>query len=319
MRKAGAESSIAPVSGDSLVADLGAYGQRLADVFQLERAPAFVTHSLQKSQIAVTEIKCDIVDNGLTAPIPREDAFLVTLQLRDCPRHDLFIDDRAMRTGHLRVGAVSIYDLRTNPIANSISPFHSLHFYIPRRAFDLIADMEGCSRVDEFRNDPGLGAVDPCLGELGTTLLPTFRRPEEASQIFVDYITIAVAAHSLKTYGTSSRPIEPMKTALAPSQERRAKEMLRSRLDGEILVSDLANECGLSLGMFLRAFRVSTGTTPHRWLQQQRVDRAKSMLRRNPEVSLQNVALTCGFASESHLVRTFKRLTDTHPGAWRQG
>ena len=54
--------------------DQGAYGQRLGDVFQLDRAPAFVTRSLQKSTIAVTEIKCDIINNGLTAPIPREEA-----------------------------------------------------------------------------------------------------------------------------------------------------------------------------------------------------------------------------------------------------
>jgi hypothetical protein len=222
----------------------GAYGQQLADVFQLERAPSFVTRCLQKSKIAVTEIRCDTADHGLTAPIPREDAFLVTLQLRDCSRHDLFIDDRAIRAGYLRAGAVSIYDLRTNPIANSVSPFHSLHFYIPRPALDLIADMEGCGRVDEFRNDPGLGTVDPCLGELGATLLQTFRRPEEASQIFVDHITIAAAAHALKTYGTNRRATEPASAVLAPSQERRAKEILSSRLDGEILVSDLANECG---------------------------------------------------------------------------
>jgi AraC family transcriptional regulator len=296
----------------------GAYGQQLADIFQLEHAPAFVTRCLQKSKIAVTEIRCDIADHGLTAPIPREDAFLVTLQLRDCPRHDLFIDDRPVRTGYLPAGSVSIYDLRTNPIANSISPFHSLHFYVPRRALDMIADMEGCGRVDEFHNDPGLGTVDPCLGYLGGTLLTTFRRPEEADQIFVDHLTIAAAAHALKSYGTSSRAIEPMSDALTPWQERRAKEMLSSRLDGEILVSDLANECRLPLGLFLRAFRRSTATTPHRWLLQQRVDQAKSLLRQSPETSLQGVALTCGFASESHLVRTFKKLAGTHPETWRQ-
>ena len=70
--------------------------------FQLKRAPALVTRSLQTSKITVTEIKCDIVNNGLTAPIPREDAFLIAVQLRDCPRHGLFIDDRQVLSGHLQ-------------------------------------------------------------------------------------------------------------------------------------------------------------------------------------------------------------------------
>ena len=299
--------------------DQGAYGQRLGEVFQLDRAPAFVTRSLQKSPIAVTEIKCGIVNNGLSAPIPREEAFLVTLQLRDCPRHDLFIDDRQVPTGFLRAGAVSIYDLRSNPTANGISPFHSLHFYIPRRALDVIADMEDCGRVDEFRNQPGLGTEDAMLSGLGAALLPAFRRPEEADQIFVDHITLAAAAHALKAYGVGNKATQPMIAGLAPWQERHAKEILSSRLDGEIFVSDLANECGLPTGAFLRAFRQSTGTSPHRWLLQRRVDHAKLLLRRNLQITLREVAMACGFASESHLARVFKNLTGVHPETWRRG
>ena len=295
--------------------DQGAYGQRLGDIFQLDRAPALVTRSLQKSTIAVTEIKCDIVNNGLTAPIPREDAFLVTLQLRDCPRHDLFIDDRQVPTGFLRAGSVSIYDLRSNPIANSISPFHSLHFYIPRSALDMIADMEDCGRVDELRNEAGLGPVDAMLSGLGAALLPAFRHPEEADHIFVDHITVAAAAHALKTYGVGGKLVQSMIAGLAPWQERRAKEILSSRLDGDIFVSNLANECGLPTATFLRAFRQSTGTSPHRWLLRRRVDRAKMLL--HQEIPLQQIALACGFASESHLKRIFKRETVLHPEAWR--
>jgi hypothetical protein len=242
------------------VAKHGAYGQRLADAFHLERAPAFVTRSLKKSKIAVTEIKCDVVNNGLTAPINRENAFLITVQLRDCPKHDLFIDHRQVSTGHLRPGSVSIYDLRSNPIANSISPFHSLHFYVPRAALDVIADMEGCSRVDEFNNHPGLGSVDASLGLLSSALLPAFRRPEKADQVIVDHLTVAAVAHALKTYGVGGREVASNPVTLAPWQERRAKEILSSRLNGEVCVSDLASECGLPTSAFLRAFRRTTAS-----------------------------------------------------------
>ena len=298
--------------------DQGAYGQRLAEAFQLDRAPALVTRSLQKSKIAVTEIKCGIVDHGFTAPIPREDAFLVTLQLQDCPKHDLFIDGRQVPTGFLRAGAVSIYDLRCNPVANSISPFHSLHFYVPRAALDIIADMEGCGRIDEFNNQPGLGTEDAALQGLGAALLPTFRRPEEADQILVDHLTIAAAAHTLKTYGVGRRAAPLIAGALAPWQERRVKELLRSRLSGDVFVSDLASECRLPTGAFLRAFRQSMGTSPHRWLLEQRVEHAKLLLRRSRRASLYDVAVTCGFAGEAHLVRVFKRVTGRHPEIWRQ-
>ena len=294
----------------------GAYGERLGDVFQLARAPVFVTRSLQKSKIAVTEIKCDVFDNGMTAPIPREDAFLVTVQLRDCPRHDLFIDDRQVPSGYLQAGAVSIYDLRSSPVANSISPFHSLHFYVPRAALDAISDMEGFGRVDEFSNRPGLGSEDAVLREVSGALLPAFQRPEEADQIFIDHLAVAATAHALTTYGVGSR-LSRTVASLAPWQKRRAKDILSSRLDGEIFVSDLASECGLPTGTFLRAFRQSTGVSPHRWLQRHRVEQAKVLLRQCRHTALDEVATACGFANEAHLTRVFKRETGLHPETWR--
>ena len=51
---------------------------------------------------------------------------LVTLPLRECPRHDLWLDGKAMRTGHLKPGMINVYDLRSNPIVNSVSPFENL-------------------------------------------------------------------------------------------------------------------------------------------------------------------------------------------------
>jgi AraC family transcriptional regulator len=94
----------------------------------------FVTRTLNQSEVAVTQIVCNIENNGLTAPIPRQDAFLVTLQLRECPSHDLCIDGKPMKTGHLAPSTTCIYDLRQNPVVNSISPFRNLHFFFSRAA-----------------------------------------------------------------------------------------------------------------------------------------------------------------------------------------
>ena len=109
----------------------GLYGPRLGDIFNLKTAPAFTTRTLRKTEIAVTEIRCDAENNGLTKPIPREDALLVALQLRDRTRYELWLDDKPVTTGPLEAGVTCFYDLRRNPIANGISPFHSLQFYLP--------------------------------------------------------------------------------------------------------------------------------------------------------------------------------------------
>jgi AraC family transcriptional regulator len=292
------------------------YGQRLGDIFHLKSAPAFRTRTLRKTEIAVTEIKCDAENNGLTKPIPREDAFLVTLQLRECPRHDLWLDDRPVETGPLKAGVTCIYDLRRNPLANSISPFHSLHFYLPRQALGFIADMEGSRRIDDFNTDPGRGLDDQTIRGLGFSLLPAFERPHEASQLFVDHVTLAMAAHVLQTYGVGKISSLNPSSALLPHQERRVKELLAAKLDGEVSVSQLAGECGLSVSAFPRAFRQSERMAPHQWLLSRRIDRVKDLLRRS-KLSFAEIASACGFASKSHLIRAFTRAEGISPATWR--
>ncbi len=292
----------------------GAYGQNLADCFRLDSAPSFVLRTLRHSEVAVTQITCDVENNGLSAPLPREDAFLVTLQLRDCPAHDLWLDGRPMKTQPLTAGTTCIYDLRRSPMVNSISPFRNLHFYFSRRALDAAAEGADTSVLNAIPHNPGVGMDDPVIRSLGSSLLPAFERPGEVTTIFVDHITAAAAAYVSHLF--VGVPVSPRADGLAHWQEQRAKEMLRARLDGVISVAQLARECGLSSRAFCSAFRKSTGRLPHRWLLEQRVERAKELLRSRR--SLEEIAAACGFAGESHLKRVFAQMIGTSPERWRR-
>jgi AraC-like DNA-binding protein len=294
----------------------GFYGRRLGEIFHLKDAPAFITRTLRKCDIAVTEIKCDAENNGLTKPIPPDDALLVTLQLRACPHHQLWIDGRPVQTGPLEPGVTCFYDLRRNPIANSISPFHSLQFYLPLEALNLIADRQHTRRVSDCNNNPGHAVDDQTIRGLGYSLVPAFARPNEASRIFVDNVTLAMAAYVLEKYtvGDVSSPFRPR--VLAASYERRAKELLAANLNGEISISELARDSGLPIKAFLQAFRQSTGTSPHRWLRNYRIECAKDMLRRTSRPP-EEIAPICGYASTDHFIREFKRAEGTTPSAWR--
>ena len=57
-------------------------GSGLASGCEFETAPAIVTRTLRKAEIAVTEIRCDDPLPGMSTSIQREDAFLLELELR---------------------------------------------------------------------------------------------------------------------------------------------------------------------------------------------------------------------------------------------
>ena len=67
------------------MSESGAYGRRLADLLHSESSRALVSRSLRKGVIGFTEIRSDNPTYAISDPIPREDAFLVALQLRDFP------------------------------------------------------------------------------------------------------------------------------------------------------------------------------------------------------------------------------------------
>jgi len=104
---------------------------------------------------------------------------------------------------------------------------------------------------------------------------------------------------------------------LAPWQADLASRLLLRNLGADLPVGELARLCGLSRSYFTRAFKASMGTPPHRWLLRERVRRAGEMLERADE-SISLIALSCGFADQSHLTRVFHAIAGTSPAAWRR-
>jgi AraC family transcriptional regulator len=94
---------------------------------------------------------------------------------------------------------------------------------------------------------------DPIMRALTTSLYPALDQPEQANRLFVDHVMLAVGFHVAQTYGDLKAVMAH--GGLAPWQERRAKEIIDANLNGEILLAELAKQCGLSSSHFSRAFR----------------------------------------------------------------
>jgi AraC family transcriptional regulator len=65
-------------------------------------------------------------------------------------------------------------------------------------------------------------------------------------------------------------------------------------------------------------FRAATGKTPHQYLTERRIERAKSMLLEAKKISLIDVAAQCGFSSQSHLTRVFRERVGVTPSEFKR-
>jgi AraC family transcriptional regulator len=241
---------------------IAAYGQRLGDAMRIENAPAIVTRALRNADIAVTELRCDNPLPEMSCSIPREDAFVVALHLRDRPNREYWEDGRRVLCD-VRAGESCLLDLKRAPTALLDKPYHTLSFYLPRAALDAIADEANAPRVRDLSYKPGAGVNDVTISSLGSLLLPALSDPDQANRMFVHHVLWAVGVHVAQTYG-GMRPVSrSVRGGLAPWQERRAKELIASKLGG-VPINEVARECRLSrapLFARLSPFRRS-GTAP---------------------------------------------------------
>jgi transcriptional regulator GlxA family with amidase domain len=89
-----------------------------------------------------------------------------------------------------------------------------------------------------------------------------------------------------------------------------------ARLDGPISLKDMAAEANVSERTFTRRFTAETGTTPFRWLLQQRLQRARELLE-TTDLAVDQVARSSGFGTAESLRQHLARHIGLTPSAYR--
>lgn len=127
---------------------------------------------------------------------------------------------------------------------------------------------------------------------------------------------IGVLAHR-NSPGHESSPTLPH-GRLGALQHRRLIELIHDDPAVDLSLVRLADEVGLSVYHFVRVFKSTFGTTPHRYVQDQRVEAAAIALQRSNQGSIAEIALAHGFASQTHMTSLIRRRFGVTPGAMRR-
>lgn len=135
-------------------------------------------------------------------------------------------------------------------------------------------------------------------------------------RLYAEWLGSALTVHVLRAYGDGLSRWPPMIGGLGALRLRRVVDYIEAYLADDISLRDLAAQAGLSTHHFGEAFKASTGTSPHRYLVERRIRRAKELLL-GAEQSIAEIAISVGFASHSHFTDNFHRLTGTTPSRFR--
>lgn len=182
---------------------------------------------------------------------------------------------------------------------------------------------EGCStsfftgaEFPESRNDAQRTSLGPMLRELATAF---FRRPHAAQHagrgLYYQLAERVVQDHlAMIPRLRAVRAARPATRKLIYQRVQRAKAFMDSRFTDSLDVADMAREAAMSEYHFFRAFRAVEGITPHRYVQQRRLEFARHLLL-SGHASVLEAALGSGFADAPSFSKSFRKAYGHAPSA----
>ena len=108
-----------------------------------------------------------------------------------------------------------------------------------------------------------------------------------------------------------------LKGGLSAATRRRLRDYIDSHLAQPLTLGELSGVAALSEFHLARMFRESFGLPPAAWIAQQRLDRARTLLR-TTTLPLAQIADQCGYANASHFSHRFREAVGVTPSAFRQ-
>ena len=157
---------------------------------------------------------------------------------------------------------------------------------------------------------------DPIVTATVAAITGEARQQAFGSGLYVEAAATQLVVHLLRKYARVTFRERTGEGRLSPAQVRRMMDYIESRLHEQLSLETLAAVAGMGVWTFTRHFRESFGRTPHAYIIERRIDRARRLLVEG-SLPIKEVASVCGFADQAHMTRLFRAHLHTTPATLR--
>ncbi|HEX7273394.1 MAG TPA: AraC family transcriptional regulator [Casimicrobiaceae bacterium] len=168
----------------------------------------------------------------------------------------------------------------------------------------------GVQLLDNF------GTRDPYIEGIARALLAESRAPGLASQTYVESLCNQLGVHLLRQYSSFRKTGANSPARLARHKLERATDYINDNLREDLTLETISRTLSMSPYHFAHVFKQTVGLTPHRYVVERRMERAKSLLQETT-LPIVEIAQQVGYSNQSHFSTVFHRLTGRTPRRYR--
>ena len=187
---------------------------------------------------------------------------------------------------------------------------------IEQTKLSLLAGLEFQNGMFELR-PPRPGFIDKRALFLANLIREEFKQKEAQNALYFDALITLFSTHLLRNYSSFYNHSTPQYTGgLSPKVWRTMVDYIQNNLSQDLSITSLANTAGLSPNHFMRAFKRTSGQSPHQYVIAQRLTLVER-LSKATDRPFSEIAESAGFSSISHMTATMRRLKGITPSNLR--
>ncbi|MBA2535087.1 MAG: helix-turn-helix transcriptional regulator, partial [Rubrobacter sp.] len=170
---------------------------------------------------------------------------------------------------------------------------------------------------DRIEIVPSLSVPDQQIERIGLSFLSEIETGGLGGELFTESLANMLALHLLRSHsslGRRSRRRIGREGDISKRHLSKTTDYINDILPRKLTLAEIAGAARMSPHHFARSFKAETGLSPHQYVIQRRVERARALLA-DTDLTLAEVARAVGFANHSHLSSHIRRVLGVSPGA----
>ena len=282
------------------------------DQDQMNALPSQVSPTLTGEHIRVQHLR----NPPGEGPYHQEGEHTLFMSLAPRPIPYLQAQDGKTHTGLYRKGDLLITPANTPLFVRWEGDENCLQIQLTAQFLQSVARETLQNNCDLLALVPTFQTRDDHLEAIAIMLFTEFQQNPSGNRLYVDSLANILAVNLLRQHATTKPQLPIYGGGLPQRQLMQVLDYIDAHLGQNLKLENLAQLLDMSQFHFSRLFKQSMGLAPYQYLTQQRVERAKQLLKQTDR-SIVDIALHCGFNSHSHLSKKFRQITGMTPKSYR--